>query len=360
MKRVLLLHRGFAAVSAPPPPNTFITPKTRLLLQNTTTSIVAFAGISSALVYFSPWFPATKQSIQLAWRWTENSPFDDEYESMAWQMTFGAMGLLAGWQASQQILLKTTQSTASSFLLPFKIPFMVFCGVLGAKLTISTSKPAADAVLLIGRMVEYSLNGLLVDLGAQQLHELEWGHRIKLAPKPAAGAKQKEEVKEFLNSGDELHDLSIVSGSLDDLKQIGAYGHKLLLVKELGKLRMQEKLIKERTQSMDREAARKILSEIEEHKKQVKQQCVKVHGFKIGRLFEEIQNNAASKLNALRETQVNMVLEGEPKMSALKQLDREKAKLKREARLALNVKLSRFAKPYPKWKHVWKDVARNK
>ncbi|KAH9255424.1 hypothetical protein BASA81_006543 [Batrachochytrium salamandrivorans] len=333
----------------PPPPLTFTLPET---LANTSKLVLGFGAVTSGLVYFSPFFPTTREGLRLAWQWKETSPFEDMYETMAWQLCFGAMGLLSGFQASRIVLEKSLAGTGSAFLLPFKIPFMVLCGMLGAKLTISLASPATNFVLLVGRLVEFSVGGLMVDVGAQQLHDLDWGHLVNKA-------KQSEKTKEFESSGDELRDLSRVSGSLEDLETIGAYGHKLLLVKELGKLRMQEKVITETRGKMDAKSAAKMLSDIRQRKGHIKQQCQQVHGFKIARLFEEIQTNAADKLNGLREEQLNLVLGPNPKMSDLKRLDAEKARLKREARLALGVKLSRYAKPYAKWKRVWKDVARN-
>lgn len=322
-----------------------------LLASSSKPALGVAVAASGLAVYF---LPTTREGVRLAWQWKETSPFEDMYESMAWQVCFGAMGLLSGFQASRLVLEKSMASTGSAFLLPFKIPFMVLCGMLGAKLTVSLASPATDFVLLVGRLVEFAVGGLMVDVGAQQLHDLDWGHLVN---KPTSQPEKK--TAQFENSGDELRDLSRVSGSLEDLDTIGAYGHKLLLVKELGKLRMQEKVISETRDKMDAKSAAKMLADIRLRKAHVKQQCQQVHGFKIARLFEEIQTNAADKLNSLREEQLSLVLGSSPKMSDLKRLDAEKARLKREARLALGVKLSRYAKPCAKWKRVWKDVARN-
>ena len=325
--------------------------------QNTVLYTSGGALAAFSVVYFTPLFKTTREGIVVAWRWKDLTVDEiaEVAEAWVWQFWIGFAGLMAGISATRATVDKAVQKSGGSLLIPFKIPLLVLGGVLGAKFTTSTARPAAEFVLLAGRMAEFTLDGLAGDFLGKPRHELAWVKRGVTShdpSKPSSG-QEVEAVPYETKSDNILRDLALVRGDINDPKACGPYRHKLLLVRELGKLREQERVIRQSQQ--DPKVKDKFIKQIEAEKARIKKMCKDLYGFKIGRLYEEIQSEAALKLEDLRSEQLAMV-RARARVSELQKLDREKAKLKAQAKLALGVKLSSLTRPSPKWKQVMREM----
>jgi hypothetical protein len=308
-----------------------------------------YLGIS-----YLPQLKTTREGIIVAWNWKDLTPDEltDIAEAYVWQFWIAIAGLLAGSSATGAAVNKAITKPGGSLFVPLKIPLLVLGGVLGAKLTTSTAKSAAEFIIFTGRLAEFTLDGLMVDFFNKPRHELRWVQKGIEVNKTTGGVK-KEAVPYETKSDNVLRDLALVQGDINDPKACGPYRHKLLLARELGRLREQERILKQSSQ--DSQAIAKRLKQIEDEKARLKKMCKQLYGFKISRLFEEIQVEAALKLEDLRAEQVDKAMQRAP-LSELYALDREKAKLKAQAKLALGVRLSIYTKPSRKWKDVLRDV----
>jgi hypothetical protein len=326
-----------------------------------TTTLAYSAGGALALflsVNYVPFFRNTREGIAVAWNWKElaTDEITEVAEAWVWQFWIGLAGLMGGVSATRATISKAVGKSGGSILIPFKMPLLVLGGVLGAKFTTSTARPMAEFVIFAGRLAEFTIDGLSADFAGKSRHELAW---VKRGVSSASGATREEREKTEAvpyetKSDNVLRDLALVRGDINDPKACGPYRHKLLLVRELGRLRQQEHTIRQQ-QNTDAASKAKFIHQIEQEKLKIKKMCKDLYGFKIGRLYEEIRSEAAIKLEDLRAEQLSLVRQ-RAKLTDVYKLDREKAKLKAEAKLALGVKLSILTRPSPKWKVVQREV----
>jgi len=123
-------------------------------------------------VSVAPFFKNTREGMRAAWTWNQAGKRDANRLADAWAwLWIGIAGLFAGLSASRAILAKSIQRPNGSC---FKIPLSVFGGVLGAQLTTSTAGPAADFVVFVGRVTEFTLDGITADLFGKPRKELAW------------------------------------------------------------------------------------------------------------------------------------------------------------------------------------------
>ena len=357
----LSTRKGFATSTAHTAEETFAANQTgrRGWRMPSTTSLAIGGGglaVTYVAVQFTPFFKNTREGIVVAWHWKDLAPGEipDVAEAWVWQFWIGLAGLLAGTSATRAALGKAVQKQYGSIVMPFKIPLLVLGGVLGAKLTTSTARPAAEFVIFAGRLAEFTIDGLLADFMGKPKAELAWVRKGVHSYSKSGVEKQIIEAVPYETRSDNiLRDLALVQGDINDPEKCGPYRHKLLLVRELGRLREQERTVGQ--SQADPAVKAKFIAQIVADKKRIKKQCQQLYGVKIGRLFEEIKTESAFKLEDLRAEQIAMARAG-AKLSAITQLDREKAKLKAQAKLALGVKLSTLTRPSPKWKTVFREV----
>jgi hypothetical protein len=357
-----LAKRKFATRTVFAPDEGAATQKVESVWRMPKPSTLAYGGggllATFLAVEYTPYFKNTREGMAVAWYWKDLSPGEitEVAEAWVWQFWIGLAGLFGGASATRAALDKAVKKQYGSILMPFKIPLLVLGGVLGAKLTTSTAKPAAEFVIFAGRLAEFTIDGLLGDFMGKPRDDFSWVRKgVHSYSKSLSGEKKDiiEAVPYETRSDNVLRDLALVRGDISDPGKCGPYRHKLLLVRELGQLREQERVVSEsQTESV---AKGKFISQIEADKKRIKKMCQELYGVKIGRLYQEIQTEAAFKLEDLRAEQIALARAG-VKLSDITKLDREKAKLKAQAKLALGVKLSTLTRPSPKWKTVFREV----
>jgi hypothetical protein len=139
-------------------------------------SLGAALGVTGLAVAYTPFFEYTREGIRYAWNWNKLYPkdIDNVAENELWRFWIGAMGMIAGFSASRGLVNRAVARDFGAFLIPIQIPFIVFSGVLGAKLTTSTAHPIAEFVVLIGRLAEFSTEGFMADWFGKPRNQLPW------------------------------------------------------------------------------------------------------------------------------------------------------------------------------------------
>mmetsp|Transcript_22213 Transcript_22213/g.41668 ORF Transcript_22213/g.41668 Transcript_22213/m.41668 type:complete len:425 (-) Transcript_22213:49-1323(-) len=346
------------------------------------------AGVTGAValvIYTVPMFKETREGFYVGLHYPYDLLFKDSLGEGAWKGVVAVSGVGAG--AFSVRALTGTISVLPNLL---RTALSAFTGVLTGMLCYEQSHLIVRAAQRASKIISYTVDGFVADVSGRGPERPIWERRDGLTYAAIKGLHETQSSQRAAQLAQPDHEFTVEKVDKMNLDQVvNALSthpddvsvrarllahHKELLVKEINEIRQEETLFAKSGNTLHKlsakdsdtstldvvEEVKQGLNTLKKRKSALKAECLRVHNTPLREVSEERLKVSIDKLSELRKTQYELAKLSNAVSAVrrlqirdqIRQMDGEKARLKRAGKEVFGTNISPKAITIKPWRQV--------